>query len=425
MKLSEKDGQLFYKLWLPLLDYVNKKCKVNRKLKNIATAKNLEPSEVKEVANVLWDDISLIDQYLAEDGADLLEEHRSIVSSWKHCVQGHFIMERHLKSGTIFISEEGEKVYQVYGIISSWEEMFQYVPMPLLIEATFIPFRDVIISDGLVASYPIVIGKNMAKQMKNIYMEAKKKGKIIRTMDSIEMKHMLNKKWKKFSKLTEKCYANMVGAEKDWSCWTQAFELLKEIVLEERQNDPNYASQLEMLDDVTDYEYDIQGWLEDCLDEIDMREDHEDLLNICNDLLSLFGWPEYTGSDIKLRKSIALSKLGNKEEAVRFCKEWLKKEPENIVAATSNAYAFIDIGEFKEAEKLVNWHIPDKNNCSEETYIMFTAASLLYEVTGMRKEKKQIDKALKKFDEYMEQQFMDFDMEDEEMEFWQEELPFN
>ena len=73
----------------------------------------------------------------------------------------------------------------------------------------------------------------------------------------------------------------------------------------------------------------------------------------------------------------------------------------------------------------MNWHIPDKNNCSEETYIMFTAASLLFEVTGMRKEKKQIDKALKKFDEYMEQQFMDFDMEDEEMEFWQEELPFN
>lgn len=29
MTLSEKDGQLFYKLWLPPLDYVNEKCKVN------------------------------------------------------------------------------------------------------------------------------------------------------------------------------------------------------------------------------------------------------------------------------------------------------------------------------------------------------------------------------------------------------------
>lgn len=28
MTLSEKDGQLFYKLWLPFLDYVNEKCKV-------------------------------------------------------------------------------------------------------------------------------------------------------------------------------------------------------------------------------------------------------------------------------------------------------------------------------------------------------------------------------------------------------------
>ena len=32
MILSDKDGQLFYKLWLPLLDYVNEKFKVNKKL---------------------------------------------------------------------------------------------------------------------------------------------------------------------------------------------------------------------------------------------------------------------------------------------------------------------------------------------------------------------------------------------------------
>lgn len=55
MTLSEKDGQLFYKLWLPLLDYVNNKCKVNKKLKSMANAKSLNPMEVKEVANVLWD----------------------------------------------------------------------------------------------------------------------------------------------------------------------------------------------------------------------------------------------------------------------------------------------------------------------------------------------------------------------------------
>ena len=90
-------------------------------------------------------------------------------------------MERHLKKGTIFVSED-DKVYQVQGIISSWEEMFFYAPMPLLMEATFIPFRDVIISDGLVMPYNIVIGKNMAKQFKNVYMSAKKSGTLIKSL---------------------------------------------------------------------------------------------------------------------------------------------------------------------------------------------------------------------------------------------------
>jgi len=44
---------------------------------------------------------------------------------------------------------------------------------------------------------------------------------------------MKNKKWKQFEKLTEQCYMNMIGADKDGICWEKAFELLMEIVREE------------------------------------------------------------------------------------------------------------------------------------------------------------------------------------------------
>ena len=155
--------------------------KVNKKIKNMANAESLNPQDVKEIANVLWDNVSLIDQYLAEQGAEMPDEHKEIISSWKRRVQGRFVMERHLKKGTIFVAEDS-KVYQVQGIISSWEEMFFYAPMPLLMEATFMPFRDVIISDGLVMPYNIVIGKNMAKQFKDIYMDAKKNGSLIKSL---------------------------------------------------------------------------------------------------------------------------------------------------------------------------------------------------------------------------------------------------
>lgn len=177
MTLSQEDAQLYYNLWLPLLDFVNRKYSVNRKLKNIATAKELDPAEVKKVANKLWSDVKVIDDYLNEC-VDLSEEHKEIVQSWKRRIQGKFMMERHLKKGTIFISLETEEVYQASGIISSWEEMFYGAPMPLMIEATFIPFRDVIISDGLVMPYNILVGGGMKQMLKDVYMVAKKSGRI-------------------------------------------------------------------------------------------------------------------------------------------------------------------------------------------------------------------------------------------------------
>ena len=230
---------------------------------------------------------------------------------------------------------------------------------------------------------------------------------------------MQNKKWKKFDKLTEKCYLNMIGAEKDGNCWSQAFEIMKEIILEERKLTSGFASELEMIDEATDYAFDIQGWLEDCLDEIDMREEYETLLKMCNDLLELFEWAEYTGSDIKFRKSTVLCRLGRVKEAVDFCEKWIQKEPENIVAATAGVYAFIDMKDYNASEKLVDKFIFDKSECVEENDIMFTAASKLYEVMGKMQEKKKVDKAIKKYDEYLEEYFLNLDFEEDD------DLPFN
>ncbi len=235
---------------------------------------------------------------------------------------------------------------------------------------------------------------------------------------------MQNKKWKQFGKLTEMCYNNMIGVEKDGNCWVRAFELLMEIVREERKTNPNYASELEMLEEVTDCECDIQGWLEDCLDELDMREEHRTLLKMCDDLLDMFGWPEYTGSDIKMRKATVMAALGQKEESAEFCKKWLQKEPENIVAAAAGVYAFIEVKAFEEAEKLVERFILDKSKCTDENDIMFTAASILYQVTGKKKEKRIIDKAMKEYEKYLEDYYESFEFEDEDEEFFDGELPF-
>ena len=91
-------------------------------------------------------------------------------------------MERILKKGTILISAEDGELYQVSGIISTWDEMFGYARLPLMIQATLIPFDDVIISDGLIQTYNVIIGGNMARSFEDMYMAAKKNRTIYRQL---------------------------------------------------------------------------------------------------------------------------------------------------------------------------------------------------------------------------------------------------
>lgn len=176
MILSTEDAKLYYSLWKPLLDYVNKKYKVNDQLPQIAEAEGMDATEVKKVADRLWEDVSVIDDYLAEPDNDLSEEHREIVEGWKRRIMGRFILERHLKKGSIFISIDNNEVYQVSGITTSWEEMFWNRKPPIMLSTVLLPFKDVIIYDSLAMPYNIFIGGNMAKELKGIYMAAKKSG---------------------------------------------------------------------------------------------------------------------------------------------------------------------------------------------------------------------------------------------------------
>lgn len=77
-------------------------------------------------------------------------------------------------SSEFFIFTDTQEVYMVNGIITSWEDMFFYRPLPILLKATLIPFRDKIISDGLVIPYNVCFGKGYSSEFKDIYMNAKK-----------------------------------------------------------------------------------------------------------------------------------------------------------------------------------------------------------------------------------------------------------
>ena len=236
---------------------------------------------------------------------------------------------------------------------------------------------------------------------------------------------MKNKKWKEFGKLTEKCYMAMGMGESKHLVWDQAFEALKETIASERSNEPESVSELYLLDEITDYDYDVQGWLEEYLDDLDMREDREKLLSVCDELLGMFSWEEDAPSDIRFLKSSALTSLGRKDEAAEFCKGWLEEEPDNLVAVTANVYALIEINDMETAERLIRQHIHEDTECTDENDILFAAAVAYYKKAGNKKEMKRLDTAREEYDKLLEKFFLEFDEDEDEGFMWDDDdLPF-
>ena len=174
MRLEQSDAALFYQLWFPLLDYVNRKYHVRPETETIDQEQGVDARDAKAIADYLWSHTEVLEEYLTV--AELPNEYAQIIAGWKQCKPGRYILERHLKKGSVFISAEDGAIYMVKGLFSTWVEMLGEAPV--LLDAVLIPFRGSIISDGLVVPYRICFGKGAREDFKEAYMTAKRNRKI-------------------------------------------------------------------------------------------------------------------------------------------------------------------------------------------------------------------------------------------------------
>lgn len=234
--------------------------------------------------------------------------------------------------------------------------------------------------------------------------------------------------WKKFDRLTSKCYANLAGLDTNPDVWDKAYEVLGEIIHEGRSQDSSYVPELYLLDEETDYEYDVCGWLEDYLDYLDAGTQYEKLRKICTELIGLFRWEEENPSDFRFYIASSLGAEGKKEEALAFCEEWYKKESGNVLGATALIYAKTAVGDFEGANQIVEQYIQEDSSCTDENDIVYIAAELLYKVSGNKKAEKRVSLAIQKYEEEVvaylsdvDESGLDFSLDDID----DEDLPFD
>lgn len=137
MVLTDEKAKQFYDLWIPLLDFVNQKYKLIKELYGMTSPKGLPIQSVALISSKLQENKDIIDEFVLSDFKKMDEEKTEIVNSWKKAIHGKFI-----------------------------------------VRATLMPFKDVIIHDGIVAPYGVCLGKNMSEQSKQIYLTAKANGNL-------------------------------------------------------------------------------------------------------------------------------------------------------------------------------------------------------------------------------------------------------
>lgn len=179
MNLRPHEVEQYYRIWWPLLAYVNERRRlVPRVIGKVIKGGVLSTQEAAKVRGALWADDPLREAFLTENPAHLSAEDLEVAASWCYRVAGRFFVLRYLKKHTVFLSEsKPAHAYAVLGLVSPIDEVIG-PDLPRLVEAVLLPFRDKIIYDGMLAPYRIHFGPGIRADLNGTYRDIKERNGI-------------------------------------------------------------------------------------------------------------------------------------------------------------------------------------------------------------------------------------------------------
>jgi len=182
MRLSKEDVDLFYKLYLALLVYVNEKRNLVQGLASPDDFAKFRPEQVNKLRNELYQQPELIDSFVTDNPWEFSAAELGMVTSWRNFVRGKFVVLRYLKDYAIFLDpEEPPKAYGVLALRAAFEDLVGS-SLPAMVETVLLPFGDRIISDGLFSTYQVTFGKGVRQSFNEAYQEAKSRFGIITSL---------------------------------------------------------------------------------------------------------------------------------------------------------------------------------------------------------------------------------------------------
>ena len=185
MNLSQNEIQTFYKLWYALIWGVNEKQKIVPAFKKPVYGERVNEEPFIAVRAKLWENPQWIDDFLRDNEfGEFTEPEYAILQNWrKNFIKAQFIVMKHLKTYSVFMTfDDPVKLYGVCGISSPIKDTAPY-ETPYMVDAVLLPFKDKIIYDSFIGTYPVSFGKGYRTSFKDAYEKTKETIGIIENMN--------------------------------------------------------------------------------------------------------------------------------------------------------------------------------------------------------------------------------------------------
>lgn len=196
MLLPAHELDLFFKLHASLMCFVNQRLRVVPD-KVAAPEEFVDlPIEARlKVRDALNANLGVIESFAAENPAHLLDDELAIVRSWRHLVTGKFYVLPELKMCAVFLSATSPAI--AYGVLALSQPFTDLIGpyRPMLTQAVLLPFKGMIVYDGLISSYNMSFGPGVRRTLNEDFKQARARHGIVTSLPMSNLSLHGNAAW--------------------------------------------------------------------------------------------------------------------------------------------------------------------------------------------------------------------------------------
>lgn len=168
--LSKQDAKLFYKIYFGLLEFTNNKYKIKSNLK-IYNRLGVNPYELKEIIEKFWDNKdAIVLEFCMSNPYKFNKEELHITNEFKKGFRDLVIIAKFEKEYTAVMNKD--KTYMIKGINDNLDNIISYKDLPQPVMTSIIPFKNVLIYDGLLMELGIKLGNDFDKVIEEEYVNS-------------------------------------------------------------------------------------------------------------------------------------------------------------------------------------------------------------------------------------------------------------